>query len=137
MSWSINSQRRVFSLFKIKKDRRVVVGADRVHADSDMWKMFGQSPKLFCPKTRAKTSNFLLVERCLREAIVSCDTNTMANAVSGFVPRVAMRMSRPAGLGGIGRRMFNSQAPRVAVLFQAIDPPIIGGVHKPRKPGGK
>jgi hypothetical protein len=28
-------------------------------------------------------------------------------------------------------------APTVAVLYQAIDPPIINGVQKPRKPGGK
>jgi hypothetical protein len=27
--------------------------------------------------------------------------------------------------------------PTVAVLFQAIDPPIINGVRKPRKPGGE
>lgn len=26
--------------------------------------------------------------------------------------------------------------PRVAVLFQAIDPPVINGIRKPRKPGG-
>jgi hypothetical protein len=30
-----------------------------------------------------------------------------------------------------------SAAPTVAVLYQAIDPPIINGVQKPRKPGGK
>ena len=27
-------------------------------------------------------------------------------------------------------------SPRLAVLFQAIDPPVINGVRKPRKPGG-
>jgi hypothetical protein len=27
-------------------------------------------------------------------------------------------------------------ARRVAVLYQAIDPPIINGVRKPKKPGG-
>lgn len=26
---------------------------------------------------------------------------------------------------------------KVAVLFQDIDPPVINGVRKPRKPGGK
>lgn len=31
----------------------------------------------------------------------------------------------------------SSQTPRVAVLFQAIDPPVINNVRKPRKPGGK
>ena len=30
-----------------------------------------------------------------------------------------------------------SKSPIVAVLFQAIDPPIINGVRKPRKPGGR
>lgn len=27
--------------------------------------------------------------------------------------------------------------PTVAVLYQAIEPPVINGVRKPRKPGGK
>ncbi|RJE18507.1 D-ala D-ala ligase [Aspergillus sclerotialis] len=31
---------------------------------------------------------------------------------------------------------MSSKTPVVAVLFQAIDPPIINGVRKPRKPGG-
>jgi hypothetical protein len=30
-----------------------------------------------------------------------------------------------------------TNAPTVAVLYQAIEPPIINGVKKPRKPGGK
>jgi hypothetical protein len=30
-----------------------------------------------------------------------------------------------------------SSKPTVAVLFQAIEPPVINGVRKPRKPGGK
>ncbi|KAL2847534.1 hypothetical protein BJY01DRAFT_164934 [Aspergillus pseudoustus] len=34
-------------------------------------------------------------------------------------------------IGTVGRA-----APAVAVLFQAIDPPVINGVQKPRKPGG-
>lgn len=29
-----------------------------------------------------------------------------------------------------------TRSPRLAVLFQAIDPPWINGVRKPRKPGG-
>lgn len=29
-----------------------------------------------------------------------------------------------------------TRKPRLAVLFQAIDPPVINGVRKPRKPGG-
>jgi hypothetical protein len=29
------------------------------------------------------------------------------------------------------------QNPTVAVLFQDIDPPVINGVRKPRKPGGE
>ncbi|KAI9927131.1 hypothetical protein MW887_003514 [Aspergillus wentii] len=36
---------------------------------------------------------------------------------------------------GLGKRWSSSQ-PIVAVLFQAIDPPVINGVRKPRKPGG-
>lgn len=31
----------------------------------------------------------------------------------------------------------NKKTPKVAVLFQAIDPPVINNVRKPRKPGGK
>ncbi|GAQ02689.1 hypothetical protein ALT_0010 [Aspergillus lentulus] len=34
------------------------------------------------------------------------------------------------------RRLYSSRAPTVAVLFQDIDPPVINGVRKPRKPGG-
>lgn len=41
----------------------------------------------------------------------------------------------------LGRRMYSqsSHAPTctVAVLFQDIDPPVINGVRKPHKPGGK
>ena len=29
------------------------------------------------------------------------------------------------------------ETPRVAVLFQDIDPPVIDGTKKPKKPGGK
>ncbi|KNG90350.1 hypothetical protein ANOM_001480 [Aspergillus nomiae NRRL 13137] len=36
----------------------------------------------------------------------------------------------------VGRRLYSSRGPTVAVLFQDIDPPIINGVRKPRKPGG-
>lgn len=35
------------------------------------------------------------------------------------------------------RRLYSSRAPTVAVLFQDIDPPVINGVRKPRKPGGR
>lgn len=31
---------------------------------------------------------------------------------------------------------IRSEQPILAILFQAIDPPIINGVRKPRKPGG-
>lgn len=37
----------------------------------------------------------------------------------------------------IFRRTFASGQLRVAVLYQALDPPIINGVQKPKKPGGK
>lgn len=57
--------------------------------------------------------------------------------VSNFVPSVTLRVSRVASLGGILRKALSTQSPRVAVLYQAIDPPVIGGVRKPRKPGGK
>ncbi|KAL3459774.1 glutathione synthetase ATP-binding domain-like protein [Aspergillus heterothallicus] len=42
-------------------------------------------------------------------------------------------------VSNLARRRFSSVgrvAPTVAVLFQAIDPPVINGVQKPRKPGG-
>ncbi|KAF4308208.1 putative D-alanine--D-alanine ligase (D-alanylalanine synthetase) (D-ala-D-ala ligase) protein [Botryosphaeria dothidea] len=38
--------------------------------------------------------------------------------------------------GHIFRRTFASGQLRVAVLYQALDPPIINGVQKPKKPGG-
>jgi len=34
------------------------------------------------------------------------------------------------------RRTFASGRPRVAVLYQALNPPVINGVRKPKKPGG-
>lgn len=36
------------------------------------------------------------------------------------------------------RRLYSksTHGPTVAVLFQDIEPPVIGGVRKPRKPGG-
>ena len=40
------------------------------------------------------------------------------------------------GIKGV-RWNSNSSNPTVAVLFQAIEPPVINGVRKPRKPGGK
>lgn len=30
----------------------------------------------------------------------------------------------------------SGKSPRVAVLYQALDPPLISGVRKPKKPGG-
>ncbi|KAB2573720.1 D-alanine--D-alanine ligase [Lasiodiplodia theobromae] len=38
--------------------------------------------------------------------------------------------------GHLFRRTFASATPRVALLYQALDPPIINGVRKPKKPGG-
>jgi len=35
------------------------------------------------------------------------------------------------------RHMYTTTAPRVAVLYQEFDPPLINGVRKPKKPGGK
>ncbi|ETI21890.1 hypothetical protein G647_05960 [Cladophialophora carrionii CBS 160.54] len=32
--------------------------------------------------------------------------------------------------------MASSESPKVAVLYQALEPPVIHGVRKPRKPGG-
>ncbi|KAF2141564.1 uncharacterized protein K452DRAFT_228308 [Aplosporella prunicola CBS 121167] len=44
------------------------------------------------------------------------------------------------GLRLLQRRLFSSAAaagkPRVAVLYQALEPPVINGVRKPKKPGG-
>lgn len=37
----------------------------------------------------------------------------------------------------ITRSLFNALKPRVAVLYQAVEPPIINGVRKPAKPGGE
>ncbi|KAE8378673.1 hypothetical protein BDV26DRAFT_280944 [Aspergillus bertholletiae] len=48
-----------------------------------------------------------------------------------------LRSWSPQRLGHIaGPRLYSSQSPTVAVLFQDIDPPVINGVRKPRKPGG-
>ncbi|KAE8159872.1 hypothetical protein BDV40DRAFT_314377 [Aspergillus tamarii] len=48
-----------------------------------------------------------------------------------------LRSLNPQRFGRIvSRRLYSSQDPTVAVLFQDIDPPVINGVRKPRKPGG-
>ncbi|KAE8367547.1 hypothetical protein BDV27DRAFT_169482 [Aspergillus caelatus] len=48
-----------------------------------------------------------------------------------------LRSLNPQPFGRIvSRRLYSSQGPTVAVLFQDIDPPVINGVCKPRKPGG-
>jgi hypothetical protein len=45
---------------------------------------------------------------------------------------------RPHSLTRCARALDSSAcSPTVAVLFQAINPPVINGVRKPRKPGGK
>ncbi|GME62112.1 D-alanine--d-alanine ligase (d-alanylalanine synthetase) (d-ala-d-ala ligase) protein [Neofusicoccum parvum] len=46
----------------------------------------------------------------------------------------SLRTLRPCGR--VFRRSFASAQPRVAVLYQALDPPVINGVRKPMKPGG-
>ena len=61
-----------------------------------------------------------------------------------LVPRLAnrgipllCRASRLARSRHAGIRFLSSKAStRVAVLYQALDPPIINGVRKPKKPGG-
>lgn len=45
--------------------------------------------------------------------------------------------SVPQSLGRRWKQTMAKQAPTVAVLFQDIEPPVINGVRKPRKPGGK
>jgi hypothetical protein len=34
-------------------------------------------------------------------------------------------------------RCSQASSPRVAVLYQAVEPPIVNGVRKPKKPGGR
>jgi hypothetical protein len=34
------------------------------------------------------------------------------------------------------RHMSTTSTPRVAVLYQELEPPLINGVRKPKKPGG-
>lgn len=49
-----------------------------------------------------------------------------------------LRSLHPQRFGRIvSRRLYSNQRPTVAVLFQDIDPPVINGVRKPRKPGGE
>lgn len=55
------------------------------------------------------------------------------------LPRACLRPSSQWAFPRVLERTYSqfSHAPTVAVLFQDIDPPIINGVRKPRKPGGK
>lgn len=97
---------------------------------------FGVGP---IPKPQIKiptniSSNTSAVEHFQLRHCVMINTMTIAPT---FVPSVALRASRVASLGGVLSRAISTQSSRVAVLYQAIDPPVIGGVRKPRKPGGK
>ncbi|EED19001.1 conserved hypothetical protein [Talaromyces stipitatus ATCC 10500] len=55
---------------------------------------------------------------------------------SNFIRSAAVRALHQVCSGSIPHRAISTQSPRVAVLFQAIDPPVIGNVRKPCKPGG-
>ncbi|KAI4913376.1 hypothetical protein J4E85_010830 [Alternaria conjuncta] len=45
---------------------------------------------------------------------------------------IGRRLTVPAAR----QSMYTTSAPRVAVLYQELDPPLINGVRKPKKPGG-
>ncbi|CAK42697.1 hypothetical protein CBS115989_9823 [Aspergillus niger] len=47
-----------------------------------------------------------------------------------------MFASRAVRISAQAARAFGTKTPTVAILHQAIDPPVINGVTKPRKPGG-
>ena len=71
--------------------------------------------------------------------LLSTQSQSIMLATCNTLPRACLWPSSqwafPRALG----RMYSqsSRAPTVAVLFQDTDPPIINGVRKPRKPGGK
>jgi len=70
---------------------------------------------------------------------LSTQSQSIMLATCNTLPRACLRPSSQWAFPRVLGRMYiqSSRAPTVAVLFQDIDPPIINGVRKPRKPGGK
>lgn len=58
-------------------------------------------------------------------------------SVSGaWLPRCCRRQIQPQWRAFSATREVR-QTPRVAVLYQELEPPLINGTRKPKKPGGK
>lgn len=51
-------------------------------------------------------------------------------------PRVEQLPAFSSRVGISQSRHYSSSQGKVAVLYQELDPPVINGVQKPKKPGG-
>lgn len=71
--------------------------------------------------------------------LLSTQSQSIMLATCNTLPQACLRPSSQWAFPRALERMYSqsSRAPTVAVLFQDIDPPIINGVRKPRKPGGR
>lgn len=56
--------------------------------------------------------------------------------MAGHVRHCTLRLTSTTRHSIRSMSSITNSAPRVAVLYQAIEPPIVGGVRKPMKPGG-
>jgi hypothetical protein len=54
----------------------------------------------------------------------------------GLTQRSAQPRISAQQVAAASRHMSTTSTPRVAVLFQELEPPLINGVRKPKKPGG-
>jgi hypothetical protein len=54
----------------------------------------------------------------------------------GLTQRSAQLRISAQQVAAASRHMSTTSTPRVAVLYQELEPPLINGVRKPKKPGG-
>jgi len=64
--------------------------------------------------------------------LLVCATNMIRTTKHFSKPGTGRCLTIPAAR----RHMYTTSAPRVAVLYQELDPPLINGVRKPKKPRG-
>jgi len=64
--------------------------------------------------------------------LLACATSMISAKRCFAKSSVGRRLIIPAAR----RHMYTTTAPRVAVLYQELDVPLIQGVRKPKKPGG-
>jgi len=118
-------------------DGNKVVGAIRVCAEVVISSGARQARKRFRKlvgpfRAQPRTSTLAFQPSVNSLELLACATS-MISATRGFAKSaIGRRLTIPAAR----RNMYTTSAPRVAVLYQELDPPLINGVRKPKKPRG-